>query len=473
MSTRPLLKRNRISDLLAALDNLIRQTYLEQTGININTSLITARRLGFTPFGPPVIAEPYIPDGSVVSQFRIEYFPFVETNIKSFLPYNDADSNTEVISQQYFNQQDNVVSINSLEELHRRVINRGRGSTETLTFLDRTMDVIPDLGTKINNFVLTSAQHTINRRNIISDYNFDEFFAKLNRFLAVLEEYRQFSIPNEKLVKRQFDTEIFAKFRTEPTSGQLIIPEDYIGSEPINAIQFLFNPEIDPQGGFATVPQTLPSVITPFNNQVRIEVETLTNTKSGDTSVPIIKSGRTPPFDPADDFEPTRLNQPVIYTDENAFLQNMVVRFLKNYTDSPIDWTLEDSFNLPITPDKNALLFDTVQEIQKDPREILRYTFAIHHIDDTQKGRITKEWSKNLGMVQGVGLEHPSIRLVFLKRKYSVNETIIDPSDITGQYNMGSVDNFPSGSPDLVRFTIQNNTILLPTGTVISPLTQA
>ena len=307
-------------------------------------------------------------------QFRTEYRPFIETNIRSYLPYNDANSNREVISEQFFNQEANVVSIESLEELHQRVINRGRGSTETLTYLDRTIDNIPALGTKVDDFVLSSAQHVITRTGITSDYNFDEFFAKLNKFVAVLEEYRQFSVPNENLVKRQFNREVFGKFRKEPTTQSPIINlDDYIGDKPVKAIQFIkdiFNIQI------------LPVVATPFNNQIRFEAETATNVKTGDRSE-------------ESDSATKRRNEPVIFTEVDddgratGFLENLNIRLLENFTEFP--WTRQAAHNLPNSDPGNTLLYSNNEPILKDPREILRYTFSIHHIDDTQSGRITKK----------------------------------------------------------------------------------
>jgi hypothetical protein len=255
-------------------------------------------------------------------EFRIEYDPFVETNIRSYLPFKEINSHTEMQSGQYFNQQNNVVSIKALEELQQRVINRGRGQTEILTYLGRTFDELPDLGTKVNDFVLTAAEHTINRNNIISDYTFDEFFAKLNKFIGVLEQYRQFSIPNENLVKRQFDSEVFGKFTTEPKqSVSFINLNDYIGNDSIGAIQFDF--------GFTGAPnrRTLPATVTTFNNQVRVEIEAETNAKFGDKSSGVFVNGEF-----SDD---VRRNSPVLYVDENGFIENVNVRLIKQYAANP------------------------------------------------------------------------------------------------------------------------------------------
>jgi hypothetical protein len=237
------------------------------------------------------------------------------------LPYKNADSDTEIISEQFFNQQNNVVSIEALEELHQKVVNRGRGQTEILTYLGRTFQDIPALGTKVDNFVLTSAEHTINRTSITSDYTFDEFFAKLNKFTGVLEQYRQFSIPNESLVKRQFNTEIFGKFTKEPKNSLGYINlNDYIDDKRVNAIQFDFGVG----GGIGNVfRQTLPAVVSSFNNQIRVEVETETNVKTGDQSIPFIDDGDVDPD--------RRLNNPVIFTDENGFVETADIRLIEDY----------------------------------------------------------------------------------------------------------------------------------------------
>lgn len=311
LETRPFLVRNKIQQLL----NLLDQKLIES---NPNISNITERKITFINF----LDEPF---SSVEAQFRVEYKPFVETDIRSFLPYNDADSNKEVVSQQFFNQESNVVSINSLEELHQRVVNRGRGSTEILTYLDRTFDNIPELGTKVDDFVLSSAQHTVNRTSITSDYNFDEFFAKLNRFTAVLEEYRQFSVPNENLVNRQYNREIFGKFTRTPVSSQTSISgidtSDYLDTKQIGAILF------QPTGGTR---QTLPAITTPFNNQIKIETKMATNVKSADKSTEILDENQN--VDPN-----KRKNEPVIYTDFDSkgratgFVQNLNVRLVEQF----------------------------------------------------------------------------------------------------------------------------------------------
>jgi hypothetical protein len=314
LRARRLIIESKLSQLLQILE----QEFLNETGVN--PSQLTNNRAII--FIQNDLQDPPIPfEKTKDLEFRITYEPFIETDIRSYLPYKDADSHTETISQQFFNQQNNVVSIEALEELHQKVVNRGRGQTEVLTYLGRTLDDIPELGTKVDNFVLSSAEHTINRTSITSDYSFDEFFAKLNKFVGVLEEYRQFSIPNESLVKRQFNTEIFGKFTTEPkTSTQLIIPADYIGNKSVSAVQFDFGVG----GGIGNVfRQTLPAVVTSFNNQVRVEVETETNVKTGDQSIPFIDNGNVDPD--------RRLNSPVVFTDENGFVETADIRLIEDY----------------------------------------------------------------------------------------------------------------------------------------------
>ena len=58
--------------------------------------------------------------------------------------------------------------------------------------------------------------------------------------------------------------------------------------------------------------------------------------------------------------------------------------------------------------------------------------------------------------------------LVFLDKKLELNQERIVAGDIVGAYFMNTPDNTPIGPPNLVRFTVQNNNILLPRGTVFS-----
>jgi hypothetical protein len=435
LATRPFLVESKINELINILDQKI-----VEDNPNIDPANIVERELAFSPYDPSGWS-------NITTQFRPVYKPFVETNITSYLPYNDANSSSEIISKQFFNQESNVVSINALEELHNRVINRGRGSTEILTYLGRTLDDIPEPGSKIDEFVLSSARHTINRTSITSDYNLDQFFAKLNKFVAVLEEYRQFSIPNENLVKRQFDREIFGKFRKEPTTTSAIISEeDYISSKAIRAIQVIPNFTFLPfGGGIDGERQNLPVVVTPFNNQIRIETEFITNSKTGDKSSEI-------------DGEPKRRNEPVIHINNDGFLERMRVRLLESYEEDSVNWTVDDAHNLPVSEDKTATLFDQTEIINKDPREILRYSFSIHHIDDTQQGRVTQHWARHLGIVDNAGLNGPFIRLVFLDRKLEQEEKTENSWILYSRSMNTSID----GGITFTNFSVVNNNILLP-----------
>lgn len=412
---KPVIKQDKVGELITYLESQLQNTPPSNANIIV-------RKIYFNVPGSQTI-------DSAKLEFRIEYKPFIETNIRSYLPYND--NNTEIISEQFFNQQENVVSIQALEELHQRVVNRGRGSTEIITLLDRSLDNVPEPGVKVDNFVLSSVFHSINRTNITSDYSLSEHFAKLNKFVAVLEEYRQFSIPNENLVKRQYSKEAFGKFQTSPGSPTVFLDLlDYIGNKKVGAIQFIVNDQF----------QTLPVVFTPFNNQLRLETEFATNAKTGDKSVE------------TEDTE-IRRNEPIIYTQE-GFLPSISVRFIEGLAENPNDWTQQESFDLPLTTRSlPSVLYTGFEFVEKDPREILRYVFSMHHIDSTGSGRVGNAWSKELGIV-GSGLNNPTNKLVFLNTPRQ-NKNFIDPSTIAQSFQLG-------GS---IQFSVASGNVLLPRAT--------
>lgn len=267
-------------------------------------------------------------------QTRVEYRPYINTNITSFSPVQEADASDEITNVQYYNQQSNDVESKALADLHEKVITRGRGKSEMYTLLNKNYDELINLGKKIDNFVVSSANHVVNKNHIISDYNLTEGFAKLNKYTAVLERYRQFSIPQENIVKRQFTKNIFAKFETqefESDFAENLLVTDYRQTDPAYVLEF--TPENDPNNI-----QYFPTTHFPFNNQIIFEVEFPTNTKTGDSSEPFFEESFNEDGDgeyDQGDIDPfSRIGRPVTYIDENGFLENAQVRLVNNMRSS-------------------------------------------------------------------------------------------------------------------------------------------
>ena len=155
-----------------------------------------------------------LPDTSSITlpelRFRITYTPYTDTMIST---YRERKDNTEeLFTSQFYNQQANVISSDVLGELHDRVSKSNSGNEQNLIYLHNSYDEVLSSGYRFEDYIITTGSHNVNYTSIHSTYSFDKYFVKLNTYVAVLEKWRQFSIPNEGVVKRQYTIHKFDKF---------------------------------------------------------------------------------------------------------------------------------------------------------------------------------------------------------------------------------------------------------------------
>jgi hypothetical protein len=322
--TRPFLIKDKIPQLISRLDELYVEAFPQ-----VNPNQFVSRELKFRPPNPStntgsgVLVVNNIGFELAGVEYRVEYEPLVQTDILSFSSEELADQANEIETQQFFNQQGNIFDNRSLSELHNRILKRSRGSNEIYTVINQSFDDLIPLGTRLDGFVLSAANHVVNNKNIITDYILTEKFAKLNKFVSVLERYRQFSIPQEDIVFRQVSKDIFAKFEKEPKTTEFsenLFVEDYIGTKEIEAIEFIF--------GNSETQQYFPTSHYSFNNQIRFEVSLPTNTKSGDRSRPA----------PVVANQSLRAVEPILYVEE-------ITGFLEDANIKLVEETIEDQLN--------------------------------------------------------------------------------------------------------------------------------
>lgn len=296
---KPVLNPNKINDLLAELDSRIN---IPEQNFTITSRIIQ--------FDKTTDSLNDIPD----FQFRVEYAPYIKTNITTYNADAGEDKDEEILTEQFYNYQGTVVSNQLLSELHRKVSETSRSYSVIKTQIAKKYSDLIPIGSRINNSVVSQAYQVINSQNIITDYILDEKFAKLNTYVAVLEEYRSSTIPNENIVDRQFDRNIFATFETQPSQTNIvgdIQPQDYINFSPVRAIELM--PEENEE-----LRQILPTTFFAFNTQVRMEVEFVTNARSGSKSNP-------------SETEDQRVEAPVLYVDTNGFLEKLDVKLVSGY----------------------------------------------------------------------------------------------------------------------------------------------
>ena len=324
-------------------------------------------------------------------RFRITYTPLYKLDLYT---YRERIMDDEIPSYQYYNQQSNVIDSDVLAQLHDKVIQRGTGASKTLVLLHKNKDSIIEPGSRYGNYMFTSADYVYNKHGVKITYNLDEYWAKLQKFVAVLEEYRQSSIPTENIVTRQITGEIFANFDDEAIGAEedtFWEHSDYIG-DPDNVEVNLFN--IGSPYGIA-----LSAARFPFNNSFVFEAEFEGNASVGKESV---------------DFDGIkRNNREISYTDINGrWVGPQWVSFGRNF--AVMD--LERSHALPryTSALSKYTLFRTIN-FDKDSRERLKFVFQTHHIDRTGKVYINKGFPMQNGLIGGNGLQHEELRYALLK----------------------------------------------------------
>lgn len=315
-------------------------------------------------------------------RFRIKYTPYIETNILTYRERKTNDS--EKITTQYYNQQANVISSDVLAELHDKVSKSNTGNEVNISFLSKSYQDRIRVGYKVGDYIITSATHKVNLYGINSYYALDKFFVKLNTYVAVLEKWRQFSIPSENIVRRQISLLRFAKFsHTKSTATGNLRVANYLGDET-REIQMMR----------LAIPQASNIVSSTsnfaFNNALIWETTMAGNATAGSRSLSNTSSQRK--------------DQPVRYTDINGRFNGVpTITFFDKF---PYDMDTNASHNLPIAPLIFAAdaWFNQALAIGKDAREQLSFSLQLHHVDTTGKLYINRGFAAQNGLVGGPGL---------------------------------------------------------------------
>ena len=386
--TKPMVEPDALSDVLAALDAIWANTH--------DTSIATNERsLQF------FLIDNENPNAPVEDmEFRVEYTPLINTNLFSFRQNRFSGDENEIQSEQFYNQTSTVISSQALGELHRTVLSRGVGEQRQINFMKKNLSDMLPTGIRDGEYVLTNASHVINRNSIVSDYVLNEYEAKLNKYIGVLEAYRQFAVPNENIVERQITRNIFGKFSLVPDSGVVISTfsrNRYLGGpeEEVYVAQFT---------GHNGLRYVLPAISYAFNNTVSMTAKHQSNNVVG----------RKVEIDDGNYFE-----QPVVYTNDWGYVENMRLSFGAAATSG--DWDLDDSLSYPQYQDFiPSTVYSSWVPVRKDARELISVTTQVHHLDETGFGHITPLYSKSIGLVGGEGFSN--FRTAFFTEKPQNNK---------------------------------------------------
>ena len=274
-------------------------------------------------------------------RFKIEYIPYTETNL---FTYRERKLNeSEELTTQNYNPQANVISSDVLGELHDKVSKSNTGSQKQQSYIHRDMDEKLKIGYRSGDYIITNAAHSVGMVGINSQYSLDKYFVKLNTYVAVLEKWRQSTIPNENIVRRQLTINRFGKFSHSRTPAEtwFSVPL-YLGDQTkeITNIRFGAYPGVGGKVGDAFV---VSANSYPFNNNMVMEATIPSNSIVGNQSVPSASNSQ-------------RFDSPLRYTDENGrfdnryYLDIFSVSFFSKYA---TEMTKEESDLLPLSKDMN------------------------------------------------------------------------------------------------------------------------
>jgi len=332
-------------------------------------------------------------------KLRISYIPLIDTSLYS---YNEQRFTDRFRTYRPYNQQANVISNEVLGELHEKVLRRGNGDSENISILhDKYTDAAPS-GDKVGDYVITTREVEVNLYTTKITYTLNKYFAHLKKYAAILEEYRQYRIPNENIVRSQRTFHKFAKFGFSQNLDNTSIFDVgmYVSANEINLMKMnLYN-------------IVLPAVSYNFNNTMVFEAEMESNRVAGRS----IESF-------TDDYYK---EIPVTYTDDNGMIETSTTfnfgRDFETFTD-------QDSLDLPkYLGDLNEEFYSESHLITKDAREQLAVSLQIHHMVEDEKIHLNEAFCRNNGLIGGRGLQNTDFQMAFLNIR-PVNKRFLEASD--------------------------------------------
>ena len=145
---------------------------------------------------------------------RIQYTPYIDTKIYS---YRERKRPNELLTTQFYNQQADIVDSQAMAILHDSLSQSNAGKERSITMMHKEYNEMLKIGYRFKDYIITQCSLTISQTTVAAKYELDEYFVKLNAYLSVLEKRRQFSIPSQNIVDRQYTIFNFAKFALEPS----------------------------------------------------------------------------------------------------------------------------------------------------------------------------------------------------------------------------------------------------------------
>lgn len=377
---------------------------------------------------------------------KVKYTPYINTKIFTYKERKETGDPVHETTM-FYNQSANTIADDTLAELHDKVIKRGNAPTQTIKKLHSSLGTIPGLGRIIGNYVITAQNIQLLPDHANVEHILSKDYAKLNQYVAVLEKYRQFAIPSERVVDRQFTINEFAKFsRTTATKTSSLAVSSYMGTNEADIITLNTNASYKlPDDTTTYFTEEILTACTnfAFNNALIFETSFQTNSQAGNESTPI--SGVTT----------QRMEQPVFYTNNIGYFE--LLNF-KLGTRVSTTMSENDIYELPIFTNESLEITHMIKNnipVDKDARERLSISYILHHIDTTDKVFINRGWALRNGLIGGPG--YSGLRFAYFNTRPREGVTNISNYSAVGtQPNINITSNTS-------RVTITHTAINVPT----------
>lgn len=358
----------------------------------------------------------------VQTEVIVNYAPMIDQTVYTFREQNVGEGVLPTV--QNYNQTTNRTSASALGNLLDSVSKSNSGEEKTVKFLHTNANELIEIGSKHKDYVITGALSQIYKDSIYATYSFDQYYRRLNPYIALREEWRAFEVPKENVVSRQITFNTFAKFeneKKESTSGMFTRPEMYVGNSTrkvsILSLAGPINYENTGANGHNTT-YILPAVSMSVNNSIIFSAEMRDNQIIGTQSKELYdEKGKL--LDDKRRNQSLRLKLPAIVDYEFA---DSELNFRSKGTVLP--WYRDGKHSM-----RNPFMKIHNYHTDIDLRELVRWSGQLHHIDTTGDITINPGWTAVNGLVGGSGLNDSNLRFVYLN-VIPYNRTTIKSSEI-------------------------------------------
>lgn len=345
-------------------------------------------------------------------EFQVDYKAYVDSKI-----YNYREQNTRLgtsISTQSHSQITNTTSNLLYGELLDRISRANSGFDKTIRYMIKDSGNILKIGARAGDYIITGGLLNINKTHINATYSFDEFYAKINHYIGLREQWRQFEIPTENILTQQATTGLFAKivYDVEGADGKEVKGiSHYLGNKKLDNLTLTSTTDRD-LGPTVETPYILSAISYPFNNTIVAEASTQDNNLIGSESEMRRKDNNELELN-------KRFNSPnVIDYGEIKDLSFNTTISRPGLFDNKLDGHM-----LPrVRPEEanyaaERFVVPAIRSMTKDARERIKWSLQIHHVDETGEWYINPSFVALNGLVGGPGLGSENLKVVMLDFK--------------------------------------------------------